>query len=433
MTTDVLRFQAVDQAEAGDRRFRHALFLLIFLLTWVTASPFPDLGDPARLKAVGSGDFLGQILMLLATGASALWLWVRDKRLALISLSWPLVLTFAWFTLSVTTAIYPELAGRRLLLAALIIFQAATLLLLPRNREDFARLLAIGALIVLVLCYGGVLLAPHLSIHQPTDLAEPELAGDWRGVFTHKNGAGAGMVVLIFIGLFVYRILNRGVGVLIVASAAVFLVFTRAASPLLLLPLAVLAAALLPRLASTGAKTALMLFVLTIINGATVGSVIFPPILRLLEQVMPDPTFTGRDVIWRFALDHVAQRPFTGFGFQAFWGTEKLLSAWTVFESWGYRASDAHNGYLNLAVMTGVIGLGLALIWILVQPMRDLTRSLAQGVDPVLTTLFLRLWVFGLFLSGFESELFSGGSAPWFMTVVAILGLRFQTAAQVAR
>ena len=145
---------------------------------------------------------------------------------------------------------------------------------------------------------------------------------------------------------------------------------------------------------------------------------------------MSDPTYTGRDEIWSFALDSLAQRPLFGFGFEAFWRTPELLAAWTYHESWGLRASDAHNAYLNLAVTTGLVGLALALWWIVVQPFADYRRARALGADPALTALFLQIWLFGLCSSGFESEFFRGGSEVWFLMVASIVGLRFQTLAR---
>src|SRR5207248_6350862 len=118
------------------------------------------------------------------------------------------------------------LAGRRLVLAMFTVFQAAVFLLLPRDTRHFSQLLAAGALIVLLICYGGVIFVPELSIHQGSDLAEPDLAGAWRGAFGHKNGAGAAMVTLIFIGIYVIRTYSSIFGILIIALAGFFLIFT---------------------------------------------------------------------------------------------------------------------------------------------------------------------------------------------------------------
>jgi O-antigen ligase len=166
------------------------------------------------------------------------------------------------------------------------------------------------------------------------------------------------------------------------------------------------------------------------LNLLTIGSVMFEPIRNFLDAVMSDPTYTGRDEIWQFALDHLAQRPWFGFGFEAFWGMPDLVSAWNYHESWGYRASDAHNGYLNLAITTGFVGLACALWWIIAQPFADFRRARALGADRALMTLFVQIWIFGLCLSGFESEFFRGGSEVWFIMAASIIGIRFLTMAK---
>jgi hypothetical protein len=58
------------------------------------------------------------------------------------------------------------------------------------------------------------------AVRDPAVIA---LAGAWRGPFGHKNGAGAMMVVLIFVGIFVGRTVNWMAGLIITAGAAVFL------------------------------------------------------------------------------------------------------------------------------------------------------------------------------------------------------------------
>jgi hypothetical protein len=91
---------------------------------------------------------------------------LTDARLLLRTLTPILVLTLFWFALSAAACAEPFLAARRLVLAILTIFQASVLLLLPSDREHFGGLLAIGALIVLALCYAGIIFVPDLSIHQ---------------------------------------------------------------------------------------------------------------------------------------------------------------------------------------------------------------------------------------------------------------------------
>jgi O-antigen ligase len=420
---------------SGDRTVRSALFLATFLLIWLTAKPFPDLSDPKVLEPVGEGNFLGQTLALILTASMAAFVLLSDARLLLLKNLTPLLLlTLFWFSLSAAASAEPFLASRRLVLAAITIFQASTFLLLPADREHFGRLLAIGALAILALCYAGVVFAPELSIHQASDLQEPELAGDWRGAFGHKNGAGAAMAVLVFVGIFVFRSCSSILGALIVVLATVFLAFTRSKSPMWLLPCVFFMTPFILASRRAGIKAVFALGLPIIISVLTIGSVSSDAIGTMVHNLLSDPTFTGRNVIWRFTLDHIAQRPILGYGFQAFWGTSELKSAWSYLESWGYRASDAHNSYLNVAVMTGVVGLVLAMLWTLVQPLKDHLAVQRRGDgDSALNTMLMQAWLFGLCISGFESVLFDGGNVIWFMMLLATAGFRYQAIAKLTR
>ena len=414
---------------ASDRVIRTMLFLAMFLLVWLTARPFPDLSDAEAIRSAADGNLIGQILAVLLTGALALFVFPNRVRFVRKAVTPILVATILWFALSAALSLHPALAARRLVLEIFVIFQATVFLLLPHDQIHFAQLLAVGALMVLVLCYAGVIFAPELSIHQSTDIAEPQLAGNWRGFFAHKNGAGAGMAILIILGVYIFRTLSGLLGLLIIALAAVFLVFTDSKSPMMLLPLALATSVVFLHLRNPVAKFITAVSVPAIIGLLTIGSLAFHAENALLSKLMSDPTFTGRTGIWEFTLEHIAQRPLVGFGYQAFWGTSDLVDKWTYLESWGYRASDAHNGFLNIAVMTGLTGLVLTIGWVFVQPLLDQVRTPADQVDPALNMMFVQTWLFCLYLSGFESEIFNNGSAIWFMAAASIVGLHLQATA----
>lgn len=416
-----------------ERLVRSALFLACFLVVSLTTAPFPDLGNSRLLDPIGDGSRFGQITVVVLTLMLGAFLLAKARWGIVRALTAALVLTLLWFAVTAFASAHSDLALRRLVLAVFTVVNAIAFLVLPTDREHFARLLAVGALIILAISYLGVLMIPQLSIHQATDVIESALAGAWRGPFGHKNGAGAMMVVLILIGIFVARAANLTAGVIIIFGAAIFLAFTTSKSPIGLFPFVLALSFAVLRLRHTAARYALVIGAVLIANVLTVGTVAFEPVGKLITGLMPDASYTGRDEIWAFAIDHVLRKPITGFGFQAFWGTGDLLFNWAVDESWGMRASDAHNGYLNIAVMTGLVGLALTLAWVVLQPLADLSDDRRKHFDPALTTLFTQIWIFGLLLSSVESVLFGGGDTLWFLMVASIIGLRLQRVSRLTR
>ncbi|MGB6537603.1 MAG: O-antigen ligase [Xanthobacteraceae bacterium] len=412
----------------SERLIRNFLFLATLLLSWFTVSPFPDLSETQSLGI--NGNPLSQASSVLMTGALFCYVLIKRPPLLPRIVTLPLVLTMLAFAISAVRSSYPDVAERRLLLACFNVLQAGILLLLPYGRQHLARLLTTVAIIVLAACYFGVTFLPQLSIHQATDIAEPGLAGDWRGFFMHKNSAGTAMVLLIFFGIFIYRTWNRYTGTGIIIFAGVFLYFTHSKSPISLLPVVLLLSYLIPRLRSSLLSLGVIVGVPLTLNVLGVGSVMFAPIHDLVAHLISDPSYTGRDVIWQFALDHIPQRPLFGFGYESFWGMPDLVAEWNYLEPWGYRASDAHNGYLNLAVTTGFVGLGLALWLIVVQPFADYRRALARGADRSLIILFMQIWLFTLCVACYESMFFGGGNVLWFLMLVPVFGFRFQAMAK---
>ena len=73
------------------------------------------------------------------------------------------------------------------------------------------------------------------------------MPANWRGVFAHKNQAGATMVLFVFIGLFVARMRSRALGGLIVALAVIFLAFAESKTAIGVMPLAFILAAIIAR------------------------------------------------------------------------------------------------------------------------------------------------------------------------------------------
>ena len=89
------------------------------------------------------------------------------------------------------------------------------------------------------------------------------------------------------------------------------------------------------------------------------------PVTLVLEATGRDLTFTGRTLLWADLLKNAAKSPVVGVGFGAFWvghiGYDMYpLDNWSrVTPRW--RPNEGHNGYIDVYVNLGVIGLVLLL------------------------------------------------------------------------
>ncbi|MBV9635826.1 MAG: O-antigen ligase family protein [Methylobacteriaceae bacterium] len=406
-------------------RWRDALFVAIFLLGWVSVSPFQALSNAKLLEVGDTSDTLNQIAYVtLATCAVAFFL-RRPHALSLL-LRPAYIAMSAWLLVSVATSNHPALSLRRLIFTGCVILLAAAAPLLPSDRRRFVELISASILIVLALCYVGAALFPEVSIHQADDLVEPRLAGNWRGLFDHKNIAGEMMAIFVFVGLFIARVRSAGLGWSIVLAAAFFLLFTEAKAAMGFLVLVLILSPVVTGKGRFGLRIAVPLALWAGLNVLTVGSLFSPALKTINDLALSDPTFTGRNDIWQFATQHIPERALLGHGFGAFWETDEIVYGDSMVKGDGpVSASHAHHALLDLALTTGIPGVALALLWAVAAPVRDLRLCLAQGADSDLIMLFLRIWLFALFNCIFESILFARGDPLWFSMLVAMFGLRY--------
>lgn len=416
-------------ASPADILIRSVLIAAVFLSLWFSFQPFPALDEPLEVTEAGNlANQLGYSTLFVLLAA---WnLFHQPQRLLLLMR--PIFLaTLLWFALSVATSWDPSLSARRFAFALVTIGIAGMVLLLPKTPRHFADVMAVVVLIVLAACYLGLALVPQLTIHQASDALEPELAGDWRGVFGHKNEASAVMVLFVFIGIFVARVRSLGLGTIIVALALPFLYFTHSKTAMAALPLALIVSAIMARAAKPKNGITVALGLLVALNLLSIGSIYIAPIRAVVDAVMPDATFTGRTEIWKFAIDHIAQRPITGYGFATFWGTEQVVYGMSG-ATWANTAAHAHNGFVDLALTIGIPGSALVTLWLIVLPLVDYYRAPDEPESAALKMLFLRICLFAAYESCFET-LFTQVGALWLILITTAFGLRFLAVSRVSR
>ena len=81
----------------------------------------------------------------------------------------------------------------------------------------------------------------------------------------------------------------------------------------------------------------------------------------LLGLVGKDETLTGRTDIWIELVSAIEQKPALGYGYLAFWGLDSEPRYW-LQKAVAWNAPSGHNGWLDLAISLGLIGVAIFVI-----------------------------------------------------------------------
>lgn len=395
------------------------------LLTMVLVSFRPFQPGGAELTTTG-GDIVNQLGYGGLGGLAIFSLLSFADRRRLPALFGPsFLLMIGFFLMSALNATNPEEALRAASFTLIGIMVMAAVLAVPRDADAFSTVIAFTGLVVLGLSYGGLIVFPNEAKHL-ADSAEPQHAGLWRGVFTHKNIAGPVMACLSFGGLYLFRRGWKGVGLLLLSAAMIFMLNTGSKTTAGLVPFSILMVAL-PGMIGMRLLTPL-LFLLAILVTAlgTLGIVFIEPLKQLAAQLFPDLTYTGRTTLWEFAGEMIAQRPWLGYGYESFWGTPFLADTDQPFDrDWDIRTMvHGHNGYLDIAVTMGIPALIAACWAFFLAPARDYMRIPLYKENIYLGDFFMMTLLFTVLNSFLESFFFRRADPVWLLFVFSIIGLR---------
>lgn len=153
----------------------------------------------------------------------------------------------------------------------------------------------------------------------------------------------------------------------------------------------------------------------------TCGLLITFGVVRHAEQVFGwmgrEATLTKRTVLWGLLLDHGAKRPWLGYGYGAFWRGSEGPSG-EVARQLGYYPWHAHNGFLQLGLDLGILGIVLFVPLLAVY----LSRALRVGLDSgVRWGLWPAAYLGYFVLSNLaEAELVRHDSIYWVVYLVSV-------------
>jgi len=318
--------------------------------------------------------------------------------------AWPLMLLALLAALSTFWSIDPDITSRRALALAMTTLFGLWL----ASRFDWKSLLTIIAVSFAILMAGSAIagaLVPGFGVMQEVH------PGAWRGLWWEKNTLGAmmGWAVLAFVGAAAFDTRRRMIWLALVVPALALVVLSTSRTAMLASFIAIAGPGMIALARRDAASSAIA--VMAGVVGASLGIlvlVIGPGVL--LEALGRDATFTGRTEIWEALFRQIGERPLLGFGYGVFWQVDLGPAYWVRLET-NWPVPTAHNGWIETALATGLIGVGVAAI-AYAGALGSAALRLFRGNETYWALPFLVMW--GL-ISFSESNLAEQNSLMWVM------------------
>lgn len=394
-----------------DRKSRTSVMLWIPVLWLLISCSRPvsqwiqPPSDSAELYLDGSP--LDRNVFMLLLAASVAVLIDRRKRVAeVLRANGPILLFLCFCGLSVGWSAYPDIAFKRWIKLGGDIIMVVIVLTDPSPRVAMERLLARIGFILLPL---SILLIRHFP-----DLGRAYNRWTWApsyvGVTTNKNHLG--MIAMLCGIAAVWRLCVETMdeskmkyfgrmfaqGALL-AMALWLLVIAHSATSL-----SCFLFGCVEIVAVRLCKQAPSRVLVHLLTGSIVGVAMMALFLDsgagLIQSLGRDPTLTGRTDIWRGVL-HFSGNPLVGTGFESFWLGSRLLAVRRMFEN--NPLMEAHNGYLEIFLTLGWIGVAL-LANVIIQCYRNVVSAITyrQESGSLRLAIFIAAVVYNLTESAFK-------------------------------
>ena len=308
---------------------------------------------------------------------------------------------------SILWAFNPEITMIRLLRQVCIVTAIIIPSVFAYRRPDLLR----SAFI----CYAiGAVLNVYFVFQNPVSIVL-QLNGH-PGYFTGKNYLGefAAAALILALHEICYTGRRRVVGFIISITAIMLLVWSNSKTALgLAVAMPSLAVLILIAARFSRLSPAFLLFaipvgfmIVTTVTGITSG--------RIAYAIYGDSTFTGRTFIWAFADYEISRKPLLGWGYQSFWLVGPTGPSSTA-TGWVRRMPNSHDGYRDVILETGYVGLTIVLCFIF---------ATVHAIGRIAERQFARGWVLlslALYVIGYnflESLWFRGYEFLWVLCLL---------------
>ncbi len=390
-----------------------ALIYSYFIYSFFSGfSPFA--GQQSVLASSEQGSFVNKLsTALMFCGCVPLLIAYRRQAWDLVRFSLPLLIVVSWFTVSVIWSQHPDLTLRRIIAYWMYLVIAIAAISTIVTPQKIVATIALVFATVIVFDFLALALFPA---------AATQLEGV-RGIHFHKNDAGTVAMVSTFVlggASFATKgkLLKTALFALSVASIC-FLILSHSKTTLGFTLILILVIPAIYLLILRSQAVLVTIIALIVGCGATLFSILIlfdVSMEQILTFVFGDPTLTRRTDLWRHLLYSIYERPLLGSGWGAFWGTGEAVNpihappkAWFLDAA---MINTAHNGYLDVVLQSGLVGLVLTIaliircLWNYVMLLQENQISLAERRSVL---VFFAVAIAILLNSTMESRIFGVG------------------------
>lgn len=146
---------------------------------------------------------------------------------------------------------------------------------------------------------------------------------------------------------------------------------------------------------------------------------------KVLGLLGKDSTLTGRVDIWRAVLESGSKHPFLGYGYAGFWNGIQG-EVYNIVMKLGWLVPYSHNGFLDVWIQLGLLGLVILLIGMVVACKNSLACLSARPSGYV--NWCLGLFVLTVLYNLDEGTLLASNELCWALYVLACAGVATQAA-----
>jgi exopolysaccharide production protein ExoQ len=227
---------------------------------------------------------------------------------------------------------------------------------------------------------GLAILVPRVGQMQ-WSVYDPDIAGAWDGVFRHKNFLGATMVVACLTTGWLLtqerrrRFIRLAAFVLCLGVAVMSRSRTSQMAILTILPFG-----LMIRSVRLPGVLRLWVFYLLLLGALAFGLLVTDFFSYIMYALGKDPSLTGRLPLWNMLVIEISRKPLLGYGYGAFFGPNNTDLDY-IAQMIGWIAPEAHQGYLELTIQVGMVGLLIG-VWLVISTISRALRAIQDRALP---------------------------------------------------